>query len=78
MLGLTLGLYFCINIAIALILWFAVLKGAGLSTMGYFLTMTLLGVVIIGILLVLFIIALLMGASYNFGGYMERKLKEVF
>ena len=78
MLGISLVLYFAINFIIAIILWLAVLKDANLSALGYFLAMILLGLFIVGALLVLFLIAILTGASYNLGGYIEKKLKEAF
>ena len=78
MIGLSLTLYFVINIIIAIILWLAVVKDSNLSTIGYFLAMILLGLFIIGVLLVAFLIAILMGASYNLGDYVEKKLKEAF
>ena len=78
MLGLSLTLYFFVNIVIAIVLWFAVLKDSKLSALGYFLAMLLLGLFIIGALLILFVIAILTGASYNLGGYIETKLNEAF
>jgi len=78
MLGMSIVLYLLVNLILAFILWFAGIRDTEISTFGYFLAMLLFGLFIIMILLILFIVAILTGASYNFGGYIERKMKEVF
>ena len=73
----TLLLYFGVNTILALILWFAGIRETKVSVLGFFLAMVIFGVPILILLCVAFLIAILTGASYNFGTYLEGKFKKV-
>ena len=67
--------YFAFNTVLLLLLWWAVLP-KGMSFVGYFLLMFFLGLPIVVLVLVLFAIALLGGATYNFGETVENWFKK--
>ncbi len=75
MLGTFLVFYFAFNVILALILWFF-MKPEDVSIVGYFLAMFLFGLVIIVFFIVLFVLALLAGASYNFGDFVQTKMSK--
>ena len=69
--------YFGFNIVLALLLWFFALP-KDVSPVGYFLAMFFLALPIIVLVLILAIILVLTGATYNFGNIVQSKLSGIF
>jgi hypothetical protein len=68
-----LAFYFAFNITLALVLWFFYLPKK-VSPVGYFLMMVFFGLPLLALLCILFIIAILAGASYNLGEYIGKHI----
>jgi len=68
-------LYFVINAVLALILWWAVRPKV--SRLGYALMMLLLGLPVLVLIVAMFAVVFLGGASYNFGEATETWLRKV-
>lgn len=64
------ALYFGFNLVFLILLWLAA-KPKEISFIGYFIMMLLVGLPILILLLVLFAVALVGGASYNLGDTIE-------
>jgi len=72
------ALYFGINILLAVILWFTLgLKNSQVSTVGFFLVIILLGLPILCVLLIMFAIVLIAGATYDFGDFLQNFFKKI-
>jgi hypothetical protein len=73
-----LALYFGINILLAGVLWFGLgLKSTSVSTIGFLLAVILLGLPILCILLIMFAIVLIAGATYNFGDFLQNFFRKI-